>query len=76
MRTYHPDLDIAVDLIRDALWLDQKHAAVDSALDPYAGNRLISLYMETKRKQLTPFLAFSCGVTGSELSKSKFRLDI
>ena len=70
LRTYHPDIDIPFDLIRDELQLDEEQAAVDSVLDPYAGNQLVYFSMETTRKQLMPFLAFTCGVTGSDLSQS------
>jgi hypothetical protein len=75
MRTYYPDVDISFELLKDELRLDEEEA-MNSVLDPYAGNRLAYFCMETKQKQLTPFVAFACGVTGSELSKYRYRLTI
>ncbi|KAF8473112.1 hypothetical protein JB92DRAFT_2771138, partial [Gautieria morchelliformis] len=72
LRTYHPDVDISFELLKDELQLVEE--TMNSVLDPYAGNRLAHFSMETQQKQLTTFVAFACGVTGSELNVSAFGL--
>ncbi|KAF8586543.1 hypothetical protein K439DRAFT_1615082 [Ramaria rubella] len=73
LRTYYPDVDISFELLKDELQSDDEEAEVYSVLDPYAGNKLVQFSMETRRKQVTQFLAFPCGETGADLNISPFR---
>ena len=75
MKTYHPDVNIPLDLIKDELNLDGEITEELNAFDPYQGNTLLAMgYSENDKRKNGFLLAFPVGKLGSDLSASHKQL--
>ncbi|THH10775.1 hypothetical protein EW145_g1080 [Phellinidium pouzarii] len=70
IRTYHPDIDIPFDLIRDELSFDEKVAEQRSVFDPYKGNTVVAAFCYEGIKKRSIALAFPSGVSSKDLNVS------
>lgn len=68
LRTYHPDIDIPFDLIKDELEYDDKFNYGRANLDSFMGNIISATYCNEGIKKRAIALAFPTGVLNRDLS--------
>ncbi|KAI9057898.1 hypothetical protein FKP32DRAFT_1597859 [Trametes sanguinea] len=69
LRTFHPDIDIQAELIREEIAEDSRSAQKLGQEDPYAGNMLDVSSFHVSRKNMA-YAAFPMGVTNCQLNMS------
>ncbi|TFY66141.1 hypothetical protein EVG20_g4946 [Dentipellis fragilis] len=73
LRTYHPDVDIPAELIRDVVSSEMQFTESLENFDPGLGVRMAVLYLVDRRRKKFAFLAFPMGESGSELNISEIQ---
>ena len=68
IRTYHPDIDIPVEIIMDELIYDDRVREQRATFDPYAGNLLSATFCFEGIRKKTVAVAFPTGPLGCDLS--------
>ncbi|KAA1469469.1 hypothetical protein DENSPDRAFT_835097 [Dentipellis sp. KUC8613] len=74
LRTYHPDVDIPAELIRDLVLSETQSTERFESFDPGLGMQMAALYLADRRRKKFAFLVFPMGEVGSELNISEVQL--
>ncbi|KAL0946619.1 hypothetical protein HGRIS_012815 [Hohenbuehelia grisea] len=72
LRTYHPDVDITEELIRDETTEDAQHLCENGLYDPFLGNIIEHVVQHDGGSKKNAFLAFPMGELNRELNISPF----
>jgi len=70
LRTYHPDVDIPFDLIKDELHESEKLTNSVSSFNPFCGNTITTVYCNEGQRKRNILVAFPAGVSGNDLNIS------
>ncbi|KAG8966241.1 hypothetical protein FRC03_012252 [Tulasnella sp. 419] len=75
LRTYHPDIDVGFDILREHIIEDHEKYKDGHSFDPFQGNQMAVIELPESTEEhsaLRRFLIYACGETGSQINICPF----